>query len=43
MGVIGFFGYRDILTYDNNTNNYIKVTKLQVMLDICNNIYIIEI
>lgn len=43
MGVVDFFGYRELLTYDSDTNNYIKVTKLQTILDFCNRIDIIEI
>ena len=43
MGVIGFFGFKDILTYDSNTKNYIKVTKLQIILDFRNKIDIIDI
>lgn len=43
MGVVDFFGYRELLTYDSDTNNYIKVTKLQIILDFCNKIDIIDI
>ena len=43
MGVIGFLGYTDILTYDSNTNNDTNVTKLQITLDFCNKIDIIDI
>ncbi len=43
MGVIVFLGFKDILTYDSNTNNDMNITKLQTMLDFCNKIDIIDI